>query len=281
MRVLLNRSLARPLVNGESRLIIFGRAIILWCLTLLLPVAAAYYVIVVPLRTQDYARELVQVPTATAVYGTEFVILLQSFALNPVQFAGLTESSHTIFTPQLSSVQPYPQGAAGGNLTSLTLISPYLTATRVLQEIRDADPVSGTSTLGGLWTFVDGVFATFFGANVVYFLLGRRHLSALGVAHIFQRGALTRRWHEDFPKLRTEGGKPGSEDAGIVAFIRQRLIDIDDPKTDDDDDDSLRTPSAMEMTPREGMVDDESEDNLKERLLSSGTPHALGRASTV
>jgi hypothetical protein len=27
--------------------------------------------------------------------------------------------------------------------------------------------------------------------------------------------------------LRTEGGQPGSESAGVVAFIRERLIDID------------------------------------------------------
>jgi hypothetical protein len=32
--------------------------------------------------------------------------------------------------------------------------------------------------------------------------------------------------------LRTEGGQPGSESAGVVAFIRERLIDIDqDPQT--------------------------------------------------
>jgi hypothetical protein len=51
-------------------------------------------------------------------------------------------------------------------------------------------------------------------------------LSAL--IHIFQRNALVRRWHADFPALRTEGGVPGSESAGVVAFIRERLINIDE-----------------------------------------------------
>ncbi|KAJ7323195.1 hypothetical protein DFH08DRAFT_817774 [Mycena albidolilacea] len=59
----------------------------------------------------------------------------------------------------------------------------------------------------------------------------RRPLSALGVVHIFQRRALVRRWHEGFPTIHTEGGLPGSENAGIVAFIRERLVDLgEDPR---------------------------------------------------
>lgn len=55
---------------------------------------------------------------------------------------------------------------------------------------------------------------------------GRRPLSALGVIHIFQRRALVRQWNEDFPALHSEGGLPGSASAGIVAFIRERLVDV-------------------------------------------------------
>ncbi|KAJ7208617.1 hypothetical protein GGX14DRAFT_566833 [Mycena pura] len=59
-----------------------------------------------------------------------------------------------------------------------------------------------------------------------------RPLSALGVVHLFQRRSLSRQWNEDFPALRTEGGLPGSESAGIVAFIRERLVAVgDDPRT--------------------------------------------------
>jgi hypothetical protein len=35
-------------------------------------------------------------------------------------------------------------------------------------------------------------------------------------------------WHVDFPALRTEGGRPGSEDAGIIAFLRERLVNVGD-----------------------------------------------------
>jgi hypothetical protein len=63
---------------------------------------------------------------------------------------------------------------------------------------------------------------------------GRRPLSALGIIHLFQRRQLVRKWNEDFPALRTAGGRPGSEDAGIVAFLRKRLVDLED------DDDTAR-----------------------------------------
>ncbi|KAF8171173.1 hypothetical protein K438DRAFT_2059278 [Mycena galopus ATCC 62051] len=57
---------------------------------------------------------------------------------------------------------------------------------------------------------------------------GRRPLSALGVVHLFQRRALVRRWHQDFPAIHTEGGVPGSDSAGIVAFIRERLVALEE-----------------------------------------------------
>ncbi|KAJ7867720.1 hypothetical protein B0H14DRAFT_332570 [Mycena olivaceomarginata] len=107
------------------------------------------------------------------------------------------------------------------------LYQPYFYANKLQQDSSDVSPLSGLATFGGFWTFVNGAFALFFGANVVYFALGRRPLSALGLVHIFQRRTLARRWHNDFPALHTEGGHPGSESAGVVAFIRERLIDID------------------------------------------------------
>lgn len=36
-----------------------------------------------------------------------------------------------------------------------------------------------------------------------------------------------RRWNEDFPAFRTEGGQPETENAGIVAFMRERFADIE------------------------------------------------------
>jgi hypothetical protein len=54
-----------------------------------------------------------------------------------------------------------------------------------------------------------------------------RPFSALGIIHIFQKRKLIQNWNDDFPLLHTEGGLPGSESAGIVAFLRERLLDVD------------------------------------------------------
>ncbi|KAJ6609995.1 hypothetical protein B0H10DRAFT_2062255 [Mycena sp. CBHHK59/15] len=96
------------------------------------------------------------------------------------------------------------------------------------QDYKDTSALTGLATMGGFWTFVNGAFIFFFGANVMYFLFGRRPLSALGVVHFLQRRSLVRKWNEDFPAIHTEGGQPGSETAGIVAFIREHIVDIDD-----------------------------------------------------
>ncbi|KAJ6465506.1 hypothetical protein C8R47DRAFT_1154863 [Mycena vitilis] len=110
--------------------------------------------------------------------------------------------------------------------STLTLVQREPWGTKFLQDSA-ATPIDGISAFGGAWTFINGTFVLFFGANVLYFAFGRRPLSALGLAHLLQRRTLTRKWHEDFPALQTEGGKPGSESAGIVAFIRERLVDIE------------------------------------------------------
>ncbi|KAJ7696623.1 hypothetical protein B0H16DRAFT_1647425 [Mycena metata] len=110
--------------------------------------------------------------------------------------------------------------------STVTLVPRENYPTKWVQE-STATPLDGISKVGGLWTFVEGVFVLLFGANVIYFAFGRRPLTALGIVHLFQRRGLIKQWHEDFPALHDEGGRPGDASAGIVAFIRERLVDLD------------------------------------------------------
>ncbi|KAF7367177.1 Short-chain dehydrogenase/reductase family protein [Mycena sanguinolenta] len=130
--------------------------------------------------------------------------------------------SYLVFRPEIYGLQQ--DTSAEGTITSLTLT--VVGIKRFFQDTADASAFSGIATFGGFWTFVNGTFALFFGANIVYFAFGRRPLSALGVVHLFQRRALVRKWSEDFPAIHTEGGLPGSQNAGVVAFIRERLVDL-------------------------------------------------------
>ncbi|KAJ6473494.1 hypothetical protein DFH09DRAFT_1218872 [Mycena vulgaris] len=140
---------------------------------------------------------------------------------------GLQSPSVMFYSSRVVALQPYPsRDTPRSNIATLTLVQPLNGLGTIMQDTVDVSPLSALATFGGFWTFVNGAFALVFGANVVYFGFGWRPLSALGIVHLFQRRELVRRWHEDFPAIHTEGGTPGSESAGIVAFIRERLVDV-------------------------------------------------------
>ncbi|KAJ7580545.1 hypothetical protein C8J56DRAFT_1058191 [Mycena floridula] len=116
---------------------------------------------------------------------------------------------------------------------------------RIIQDYTDASVLRGFATFGVFWTFVNGIFSLFFGANILYFLFRRRPLSALGIVHMFQRDSMVQKWHENFLALYIEGGLPGSSSAGIVAFIRERLVDLDeDTVLGDEKDVEVQNPSS-------------------------------------
>ncbi|KAJ7323219.1 hypothetical protein DFH08DRAFT_817791 [Mycena albidolilacea] len=327
LSIILNRSLTRPLVRGESRYIVVSRALVLSCIALGVPAFGIYATIIVPVNTlvstrtirnadwpgspnnatilirSDFggqppaggfkgqilatlndpklrkincpASQLFDLPPE---YGDFFVCPYGWFGIakisisivfpseideayvhlrcNPERcdeglaplpllpgshlFGMLTWSqrqraAHSgpafVYNPEIYALQPDPSNVPRARSALLTLRLPYSVPAKYLQDTADTSYLSGIATFGGFWTFVNGAFALFFGANVVYFMFGRRPLSALGVVHLFQRRALVRRWHEDFPAIHTEGGLPGSENAGIVAFIRERLVDLgEDPR---------------------------------------------------
>ncbi|KAJ7590121.1 hypothetical protein C8J56DRAFT_1048286 [Mycena floridula] len=171
----------------------------------------------------------------------------QVFSNSVIDLLGFATPMRSFFATEVQLVQPNPRRSnfSSDNLSlrlRLSNIRPQ--ATRVVQDYVDASVVGGLATLGGFWTFVNGAFTMFFGANLLYFLLQRRPLSALGLMHIFQRQGLVQNWHEDFPALRTEGGLPGSKSAGIVAFIRERLVDLDEEEIESTEkDNEVQIPS--------------------------------------
>lgn len=70
-------------------------------------------------------------------------------------------------------MQAYPAtDSATTNIATLILLNPWPYATKWTQDTVDATPLSGVSTLGGFWTFVNGAFVLLFGANVIYFAFG-------------------------------------------------------------------------------------------------------------
>ncbi|KAJ7065872.1 hypothetical protein C8F01DRAFT_1229052 [Mycena amicta] len=176
-----------------------------------------------------------------------------------------------IYNQQEDIALPLPH--APDDATSLEGLRAVGDLNRIEVEVTDSSVLSAISKVGGFWTFVNGTFALFFGANIFYFAFGRRPLSALGVAHLFQRSSLARNWHEDFPALHTEGGLPGSDSAGIVAFIRERLVDLDRqaPKGPLAGKEGLSTldPDTVQPTPKSSEIDRGSRTDPEEGSTST------------
>ncbi|KAJ7629295.1 hypothetical protein B0H17DRAFT_1150677 [Mycena rosella] len=135
---------------------------------------------------------------------------------------GISTASFSFAAGEVGSLQPDPNSSddtAGLSVARLTLLQDITYPTTYTQESVDTSAPNGVATFGGLWTFLTCAF-------------GRRPLSALGVVHVFQRRTLVRHWHDEFSVIHSEGGLPGSESAGIVAFTRQRLVDLrEDPRS--------------------------------------------------
>jgi hypothetical protein len=56
-------------------------------------------------------------------------------------------------------------------LSTVVIVQRQTEPTKWVQESA-ATPLDGISTVGGLWTFVEGAFVLLFGANVIYFAFG-------------------------------------------------------------------------------------------------------------
>ncbi|KAJ6582887.1 hypothetical protein DFH09DRAFT_1275309 [Mycena vulgaris] len=153
----------------------------------------------------------------------------QIFSKRSLDLLGFTTPLRIITVRSVLLVQPDPSlHEPQPDTVSLRLLprGDLSGFTKIVQDYTYASVLAGFANFGGFWTFVDGTFVLFFGANLVYFIFGMRPLSPLGFVHYFQRAALMDKWHEDFPKLRTEGGSRGSPSAGVVAFLRERLVDV-------------------------------------------------------
>ncbi|KAJ7187000.1 hypothetical protein C8R46DRAFT_1058561 [Mycena filopes] len=354
LHIFLTRSTTRPLVRGESRLILFTRALVIWCIALGMPAFAVYSIIFQPLATKIYTQRLgpfdggiqasppgnatiiftsnyleevpivqvralsshgehdcdtilpgreheprilqcpypwdrlsgvsvsITIPLNTSLRFPFFITPIQGtfsapddveyrskafilsvartgvllfpgshliggftwarrdIALDTLEWGVTSYGSSTrmrVYTPDVTGLQSDPTAETqtlDSGVATLTLVQLKTYPTSRFTDIAVSTSVAGIATLGGFWTFVNGAFTLIFGANVLYFAFGRRPLSALGIVHIFQRRRLQRQWHEDFPAIHTEGGLPGSALAGIVAFIRERLVDLGQSETPDD-----------------------------------------------
>jgi hypothetical protein len=95
-----------------------------------------------------------------------------AFGMSPNAYSDCTKPSIPIFTAEVAPLLSAPSNASSPNVTTLMLLQRFTYATKFVQDVVDATALSGVATFGGFWTFLNGTFALFFGANVIYFAFG-------------------------------------------------------------------------------------------------------------
>ncbi|KAJ6480387.1 hypothetical protein C8R45DRAFT_933307 [Mycena sanguinolenta] len=103
----------------------------------------------------------------------------QQLKTSAFALGGLTPSK-TILISEFNTVQGDTR--YGSNMTwdpslalpdsTLSIFQPQVKPVKFVQQYTETSALNGLATMGGFWTFVNGAFALFFGANVMYFLLG-------------------------------------------------------------------------------------------------------------
>lgn len=71
---------------------------------------------------------------------------------------------------------------------------------------------------------------------------GVKPFSVFGLVHMCRRKRIREAWLKDYPKLTAEGGAPGDENAGLVAFLREHFTDLDALKEDQQEEDYIVLP---------------------------------------
>jgi len=76
------------------------------------------------------------------------------------------------------------------------------------QDDREYSVINGFSEIGGLWTFISGVFAAVFGSSLMRVLFGVKPISVFGLVHFFQRKKNKKACVDAYPQLQEEIGVP-------------------------------------------------------------------------
>ncbi|KAH8804044.1 hypothetical protein DL96DRAFT_1823107 [Flagelloscypha sp. PMI_526] len=203
--------------------------------------------------------------------GDANVIIRENFrsttGLNAFGFGGSFKRISVAQFPLLQLDELYPKGNTS-SLRFFTLIPQYgqsddLTL-QIVREYNNHSVLGVFADLGGIWTFVNGVFALIFGGSLLYFLFGIKPLSRFGIVHFIFRQRLRRGTRENYPRFFEEGGQPGQPDAGVVAFIREHLLGV----ISDDQ------PSRSYMAPDSSTPLEDSTSDIRS-LQKSGSSHTL------
>ena len=178
----------------------------------------------------------------------------------------------TTLVGQVSHLYPDPSTSPliqrGANISTLRLsVAREATQWNVIRDIKINSFIGGFSKVGGLWTFLSGIFAAIFGSPLIrslfgtssfvdklnshQYLAGGKPISVFGFAHRWERVAIGKAYRARYPALNEEAGADSVEtyQRGLLCFIRDEIVDLNLIKTEDSNESTFHVPLDEDEIP--------------------------------
>ncbi len=115
---------------------------------------------------------------------------------------------------------------------------------RIIQDYRDKSALSGFASVGGLWSFLGGIFAVIFGTSIlqivfgmnfylfyfieemIIFFEGMKPISIFGLVHLFQADRIQSVCLDKYPQIPWDL-EISPDRWGFITFLVHYLIDVD------------------------------------------------------
>ncbi|KAF9531291.1 hypothetical protein CPB83DRAFT_904846 [Crepidotus variabilis] len=97
---------------------------------------------------------------------------------------------------------------------------------KILEDCPNESVFSSLASVGGLWTFLAGMFAAIYGTSIVKVLFEFKPMSVFGYVHGLQKSNLRQAYLAEYPRVQ-EDLKARTEDRGLLALIHDHILDID------------------------------------------------------
>lgn len=153
----------------------------------------------------------------------------------------------------------------------------------LIQDYRDKSVLNGFASVGGLWTFLSGIFTIVFGTSLLrmlfganmslsseqtvthWLVLGVKPISLFGVVHSLQRKKMRDAFTRDYPQIYQDISGMETE-RGFLALVHDHVIDLGFLV------EANRAPSVTKRQDEECAVFDESDSTypLNPRTSTSG-----------
>ncbi|KJA29492.1 hypothetical protein HYPSUDRAFT_196840 [Hypholoma sublateritium FD-334 SS-4] len=155
----------------------------------------------------------------------------QTFTNPGMATLGLFENLQSTLIGQVAHLypdsSPSPLIAHAPEIATLRLsVMRDATQWNIIRDTKKNTFLSGFSKIGGLWTFLSGIFAAIFGSSLIRILFGIKPISVFGLAHRWERGAISKAYRAEYPAIQDEMAVP-SHQRGLLCLIQDHIVDLD------------------------------------------------------